>query len=181
MSKCLPAFPPHHFTFSDFHVLGACTTSITMASRSLQPGSQSQLSLSDSRSTSEKSYNGNDESRSPSKVGGLDELQQPERSISFDSRFTQDDRKDDTSPSKSPQDRRMPHEIETPTGPVRRDTLHSLSALSTHTDPADRPSNTESKWPKDYRAWLCLLGGFLLMFNSWGMGTAEVIVCLHRC
>ncbi|KAK4497088.1 hypothetical protein PRZ48_011538 [Zasmidium cellare] len=66
----------------------------------------------------------------------------------------------------------MPHEIETPSGPVRRDTLHSLSALSTHTDPADRPTSMESKWPKDYRAWLCLLGGFLLMFNSWGIVNA---------
>lgn len=143
-----------------------------MADRSLQPGSVSQSSLSDTQSTSEKSYNGNDASRSPSKVRGVDELQQPERSISFDSRFTQDDKKDDSSPSNSPHNRRMPNEIETPTGPVRRDTLHSLTALSSHTEPADRPTNMESKWPTDPRAWLCLLGGHLLMFNSWGIVNA---------
>jgi hypothetical protein len=27
----------------------------------------------------------------------------------------------------------------------------------------------ESVWPKDSRAWLALFGGFLLMFNSWGL------------
>ncbi|CAK4023015.1 MFS general substrate transporter [Lecanosticta acicola] len=36
---------------------------------------------------------------------------------------------------------------------------------------ADKDSE-DSKWPKDWRAWTCLFGGFLLMFNSWGIVNA---------
>ena len=46
----------------------------------------------------------------------------------------------------------------------RRDSLASLSVAH---DP--NQSKEEQKWPKGWRPYTCLLGGFLLMFNSWGL------------
>ena len=46
--------------------------------------------------------------------------------------------------------------------PTRNDADKSMSAKTT----------PESKWPKGWRPWSCLLGCFLLMFNSWGLVNA---------
>lgn len=61
---------------------------------------------------------------------------------------------------------RKPSEIETPRGPVPRpETLEALGSLSAQSY-REEMSN-EQKWPRDWRAYVCLFGGFLLMFNSW--------------
>lgn len=107
-------------------------------------------------------------SRSPSQTHHVDGLH-PQRSISFDSRFTADEKKESLSPTRSPSCTKRPgDEIETPTGPVRRDTLVSLGALSQHSYREERPGE-EPTWPQEWRAYAALLGGFLLMFNSWGL------------
>lgn len=89
----------------------------------------------------------------------------------MDSRFTseKDKEDDETSPPRSPSNFRngRPREIETPRGPVRRETLESLASLAVGND--QRSDDGEPKWPTDWRAYACLFGGFLLMFNSWGL------------
>ncbi|KAF7191535.1 MFS-type transporter dbaD [Pseudocercospora fuligena] len=134
-------------------------------SNSAPQGHKSESSFFDSRSTSDKSDSIN-QTRSNSKVRDGDDLGlTANRTISFDSR---DDEKKDDSPSRSPScytASGRPNEIETPNGPVQRDVptaLGSASVLNT-TDPA------ETGWPRDWRAYVCLFGGFLLMFNSWGL------------
>ena len=51
----------------------------------------------------------------------------------------------------------------------RRDSLASLSVAR---DPT--PSQEEQKWPKGWRPYTCLLGGFFLMFNSWGLVRSHI-------
>ena len=46
---------------------------------------------------------------------------------------------------------------------VRR---NSLAALSVAAEPYQVG---EPKWPSGWRPYTCLFGGFLLMFNSWGL------------
>ncbi|KAK3720587.1 hypothetical protein LTR37_003636 [Vermiconidia calcicola] len=48
----------------------------------------------------------------------------------------------------------------------RRDSLASLSVAR---DASQRRNAGEPIWPKGWRPYTCLLGGFLLMFNSWGL------------
>lgn len=70
-----------------------------------------------------------------------------------------------------------PHEvIETPHGPMMRrntaDTLPSMRSLNFAADLEGPPSSyadDEPTWPKGWRPYACLFGGFLLMFNSWGI------------
>jgi hypothetical protein len=57
-------------------------------------------------------------------------------------------------------------EIETPTGPVTRNPSADSGTANTIT------TLDEPKWPSDWRAYRCLFGGFLLMFNSWGLVNA---------
>ena len=57
-------------------------------------------------------------------------------------------------------------EIETPTGPVTRNPSADSGTANT-VNTLDEP-----KWPSDWRAYRCLFGGFLLMFNSWGLVNA---------
>lgn len=132
-----------------------------MPSRSLHPQG-SRTSFDESRSTSDKSDSQN-ASRSGSKVRETEWLEQPQRSISIDNRFATDAEKG--RPSRSPSHR--PHIIETPRGPVRRETLQSLGDLSVASYP--QGTGEEPKWPREWRAYACLFGGFLLMFNSWGI------------
>jgi hypothetical protein len=122
----------------------------------------------ESRSTSEKSKSG-EPSRAPSKARHADWLDQPERAVSVDSRFTSEIEKKEQSPARSHGSLpgRNVREIETPHGPIRRETLQSLSALSCHNVRQDH--GDEPTWPTDWRAYACLFGGFLLMFNSWGL------------
>lgn len=56
-----------------------------------------------------------------------------------------------------------PPDLERPTLD-RRDSLASLSV-------AAYPSSSmkEPTWPTGWRPYACLFGGFLLMFNSWGL------------
>ncbi|KAF2717846.1 MFS general substrate transporter [Polychaeton citri CBS 116435] len=64
-------------------------------------------------------------------------------------------------------------EIETPNGPIRRpdlDRVDSLRALSVASEPGLNP--LEPKWPSGWRPYAALFGGFLLMFNSWGLVNA---------
>ena len=142
-----------------------------MAGTSNQPRRLSQTSIvdsNDSNTSSEKSSP--DVSRSQSKVREDAEwLERPERTVSVDSRFASHHRRDGHSPGRSP-GARLPNsrtvEIETPRGPVRRDTMQSLAALAGRDD--CQSYDNEPKWPTDWRAYTCLFGGFLLMFNSWG-------------
>lgn len=49
---------------------------------------------------------------------------------------------------------------------MRRDSLGSLSVAA---EPQAWTESDEPTWPKGWRPYACLLGGFLLMFNSWGI------------
>ena len=136
-------------------------------SNSAPQGHKSESSFFDSRSASDKSDSIN-QTRSNSKVRDAeDQGLSPHRTISFDSR---DDEKKDDSPSRSPScytANGRPNEIETPNGPVRRDVPDALGSASVlNTTDSD---SGETGWPRDPRAYLCLFGGFLLMFNSWGL------------
>lgn len=50
----------------------------------------------------------------------------------------------------------------------RRNSLASLSVARDPSQPLE-----EQKWPRGWKPYACLLSGFLLMFNSWGL------VCCH--
>lgn len=87
--------------------------------------------------------------------------------VSFDSRFEKS-----TNPSRS--NSKVNSEIETPSGPMSRSLSADSRANSTMTASLSQHVSQTSwqdgpKWPKDWRAYRCLLGGFLLMFNSWGI------------
>lgn len=134
--------------------------SLTAASRS---------SFFDSRSSSEASDKSESKnvSRSHSKTRDIEQLQTAERrpsAISFDERTMERE------PSPH-QGRRTDDIIETPQGPVRRDTLQSLASLSVQSYP-QATNNHEPTWPTSWRAYVALFGGFLLMFNSWGLVNA---------
>lgn len=43
---------------------------------------------------------------------------------------------------------------------------------SNHEEPSSERAVPEVIWPKGWTAWLCVLGGWLLMFNSWGLVNA---------
>ncbi|KXT09799.1 hypothetical protein AC579_6554 [Pseudocercospora musae] len=133
-------------------------------SNSAPQGHNSESSFFDSRSTSEKSDSAT-QTRSNSKVCDADDLPlSPDRIISFDSR---DDEKKDDFLSRSPScytENGRSNEIETPNGPVRRDVPSALGSASLLNTDAE-----EGAWPRDWRAYVCLFGGFLLMFNSWGL------------
>lgn len=122
-------------------------------------------SWSDSRSVSEKSHNG---SRSSSKDRDVSELQLPGRTASFGSRFTGDKERNDSSAT-LPNHGQLPYESQPPHSTLHRNKIESLSSLTPNATQQEQPSNLEGTWPKEPAAWLCLLGGFLLMFNSWGI------------
>lgn len=52
-----------------------------------------------------------------------------------------------------------------PGAPDRKNSLASLSVAHDRNDAYD----DEPTWPKNPKAYLCALGGFFLMFNSWGL------------
>ncbi|KAI6812648.1 MFS general substrate transporter [Hortaea werneckii] len=58
---------------------------------------------------------------------------------------------------------------ERPSGPMRRDSLASLSVAR---EPRGWVEPEEPTWPSGWRPYACLFGGFLLMFNSWGIVNA---------
>ncbi|KAL9528173.1 MFS-type transporter [Sphaerulina musiva] len=123
-----------------------------------RPGNQSQTSFFDSRVSSEKSSPG--ASRSQSKTREDAEwLERPERRLSIDSEKNEKA----TSPAPGPNSRTI--EIQTPPEPVRLQSLATLSVASERQPHSD----DEPTWPTDWRAYTCLFGGFLLMFNSWGL------------
>lgn len=66
---------------------------------------------------------------------------------------------DDATLRSPPVQRCRSNEIETPDGPTRRE--------------------DDSTWPTDWRAYVCLFGGFLLMFNSWGIVNAYGTFASH--
>nr|POE96970.1 aspyridones efflux protein apdf [Quercus suber] len=53
--------------------------------------------------------------------------------------------------------------------PPRADAVRSLSFSAIYDPP---PPVDEPDWPSGWRPYACLLGGFLLMFNSWGIVNA---------
>ncbi|KAI7219170.1 MFS general substrate transporter [Hortaea werneckii] len=58
---------------------------------------------------------------------------------------------------------------ERPSGPLRRDSLASLSVAR---EPCGWVEPEEPTWPSGWKPYACLFGGFLLMFNSWGIVNA---------
>ena len=54
---------------------------------------------------------------------------------------------------------------------------NSLAALSVAAEPWDEG---EPKWPSGWRPYTCLFGGFLLMFNSWGLVRYPIICIPHQ-
>lgn len=96
-------------------------------------------------------------SRSTSHAQYLENAIEPQRSQSIS--FNEDGKKTDKSHP------RRPREIETPQGPIRRES--ALESLSQQTWNDPNANVNEPKWPTDWRAYTCLFGGFLLMFNSW--------------
>merc|ERR1719165_61121 len=58
---------------------------------------------------------------------------------------------------------------ERPSGPMRRDSLASLSVAR---EPRGWVEPEEPTWPSGWKPYACLFGGFLLMFNSWGIVNA---------
>lgn len=89
-----------------------------------------------------------------------------ERSVSFDSRFDKM-----ATPGRSTS--KVGSEIETPSGPVTRgEVLDYRSDSVVPAPPPADPFANEPTWPREWRAYRCLLGGFLLMFNSWGLVNA---------
>jgi len=86
--------------------------------------------------------------------------------VNFDDRYLSEKR----IPGSSRASSKVRSEIETPHGPLRRESVQSLAALSVAADPRVDPR--EPAWPRDWRAYTCLFGGFLLMFNSWGIVNA---------
>ncbi|KAI7284037.1 MFS general substrate transporter [Hortaea werneckii] len=58
---------------------------------------------------------------------------------------------------------------ERPSGPMRRDSLASLSVAR---EPSGWVEPEEPTWPSGWKPYACLFGGFLLMFNSWGIVNA---------
>ncbi|CAK1359465.1 hypothetical protein CB0940_05667 [Cercospora beticola] len=137
------------------------------------PGDQRRGSY-ESQSSSKKSSP--DASRSQSQVRENSEwLTQPGRQVSIDDRSgTSTHRKESTSHHHSAA--RLPNgrtiEIETPRGPIRRETFHSLAAMSGRNNSDDVADKEEPTWPTDWKAYVCLLAGFCLMFNSWGLVNA---------
>lgn len=55
-----------------------------------------------------------------------------------------------------------------PTRPKAPDRRNSLASLSVAQNPNDAYDD-EPTWPSGWRPYTCLLGGFFLMFNSWGL------------
>lgn len=55
-----------------------------------------------------------------------------------------------------------------PRRPGLPDRRSSLASLSVAHDPNDAYED-EPTWPSGWRPYTCLLGGFFLMFNSWGL------------
>lgn len=43
----------------------------------------------------------------------------------------------------------------------------AMAILASEDNPTVSPD--QRKWPREFKAYACLLGGFLLMFNSWGI------------
>jgi len=43
----------------------------------------------------------------------------------------------------------------------------AMATLAGEDNPIVSPD--QEKWPREFKAYACLLGGFLLMFNSWGI------------
>ncbi|EME39902.1 hypothetical protein DOTSEDRAFT_74697 [Dothistroma septosporum NZE10] len=110
-------------------------------------------SVDDSKHSSEKSL-----SCSPSKAA-VDEIEGSGRrpsAVSFNTKAKHE------MPSRSTSS--CTKTTETRSGPVRHG--GALAALSRSNNNA---AVQEPKWPSGWRPWLCLLGGFLLMFNSWGI------------
>ncbi|KAK3620969.1 hypothetical protein LTR22_025397 [Elasticomyces elasticus] len=59
--------------------------------------------------------------------------------------------------------------LERPQGPQRSDTQNeAMASLAAAEDPDHKPKKFSDMWPKDWRAYLCLFGGFCQMFISWG-------------
>lgn len=123
-----------------------------------------------STASSKKSGSSPFESRSNSHARYLEKAEEPQRntSISF------------TSEEKSGDSPRKPQEIETPNGPIKRpETLEALGTLSQQSWRQDAVVD-EPNWPREWRAYACLLGGFLLMFNSWYVHVSDYIRHIHH-
>ncbi|KAK4890747.1 hypothetical protein LTR27_010566 [Elasticomyces elasticus] len=59
--------------------------------------------------------------------------------------------------------------LERPQGPQRTDTQNeAMASLAAAEDPDHKPKKFSDMWPKDWRAYVCLFGGFCQMFISWG-------------
>ena len=63
---------------------------------------------------------------------------------------------------------------ERPSGPLRRDSLASLSVAR---EPCGWVEPEEPTWPSGWKPYACLFGGFLLMFNSWGIVNVSSADC----
>lgn len=57
------------------------------------------------------------------------------------------------------------------TAPPQADAIRSLSVSVIYDPPLPKD---EPNWPSGWRPWACLLGGFLLMFNSWGIVNVSI-------
>ncbi|SMY29179.1 unnamed protein product [Zymoseptoria tritici ST99CH_1A5] len=137
-----------------------------------QDRDERRASFASTISSSEKSYKSDAAtpyaSRSITKPRDLDEIDtlDAQRTISFDNR---NEKVEDELPRPAPTARRNWREIETPQGPVRQNTATSLASLSQQQYRGTSFDESEPVWPTDWRAYTCLFGGFLLMFNSWGL------------
>lgn len=58
--------------------------------------------------------------------------------------------------------------------PPALDRRNSLASLSVAHDPNDAYDD-DPTWPSGWRPYTCLLGGFFLMFNSWGLVCDAVV------
>lgn len=143
-----------------------------MAGRSYNPKArqQSQTSFDDSRSTSDKDSKDNSRSPSQTRQASNDDIN---NDISFDARHTNEKLDSTLVPARTySNDRGRQHNgARPPPGPERRGTIDSIASLAGRPTP-DEQASSESRWPKEWKAWVCLCGGFLLMFNSWGIVNA---------
>ena len=90
-------------------------------------------------------------------------FEKPQSRTSSDASVVEAGPSNDTNP---PQEGKMAR----PTPPDRRNSLASLSVAHDANDAFD----DDPTWPSGWRPYTCLLGGFCLMFNSWGLVSGRV-------
>lgn len=68
--------------------------------------------------------------------------------------------------------------MSTPARPSLPDRRNSLASLSVAASQSEQYGKDDPLWPRGWRPYTCLTGGFFLMFNSWGLVSVVDVRCV---